>query len=334
MNEETNRAGPTRRRLLAGAAALPLAAGTAWAQAPAWPTKPIRVVLPGPAGGIIDVAIRAISEALTADLGQQIVVDPRPGGNGVVAGQIITSAPKDGYTVELTVSGHYTLPFLMKVPFDVMEDFTPIAMVGATAAVLCVARSIPVRTVDELVAWARREGKPVNYLNPGNGTSSHLVPEQLKLEKKIDLVSVPYKGLPPGVQDLLGERIQLGLVSAPLVVSHVRSGAVKAIAVSGGARLPDLPDVPTLREQGYAGIEVLTTIPLLGPKGLPDPIVQRLNAAFAKALADPTARARLASASIEPMPMTVAQVQAWAKAENERLGKLIVSLGIKADGAD
>ena len=325
--------GTTRRRLLAGAASLPLLGATVQAQTPAWPTKPIRVVLPGPAGGIIDVAIRAISEALTADLGQQIVVDPRPGGNGVVAGQIITTAPKDGYTVELTVSGHYVLPFLMKVPFDVLDDFTPIAMVGATAAVLCVARSIPVRTLDELVAWARSNPGPINYLNPGNGTSSHLVPEQLKIEKKIELVSVPYKGLPPGVQDLLGERIQLGLVSAPLVVSHVRSGALKAIAVSGGARLPDLPDVPTMREQGYGGSEVLTTIPLLGPKGLPDAIVQRLNAAVGKALADPASRARLAAASIQPLPMTVSEVQAWAKAENQRLGKLIVSLGIKADGA-
>ncbi|MCA0303278.1 MAG: tripartite tricarboxylate transporter substrate binding protein [Proteobacteria bacterium] len=321
----------TRRRLLAGAAALPLFAGRAHAQA--WPTKPIRVVLPGPAGGIIDVGMRSISDALTADLGQQIVIDPRPGGNGIVAGQIVTGAPADGYTLEATVSAHYGLPFLMKAPFDVVADFTPIAMVGVTAAVLCVAKSLPVRSVDELVAYARKAPAPLTYLNSGNGTSTHLVPEQLKIEKKIELVSVPYKGLPPGVQDLLGERIQVGLVSAPLILGHVKSGAVVPIAVSGAARLSEIPNVPTLREQGYGGIEIQSALPLLGPKGLPGPIVQRLNASVAKALADPAVKARLEAAYIQPTPMTVAEVTAWAKAEYDRLGKLITSLGIKADGA-
>lgn len=322
----------TRRRLLAGAALLPLVGSARAQQAQAWPTKPIRVVLPGPAGGIIDVGMRSISEALAADLGQQIVIDPRPGGNGIVAGQIVTGAPRDGYTLEATVSAHYGLPFLMKAPFDVVEDFTPIAMVGVTAAVLCVAKSMPVRSVDELVAYARKASTPLTYLNSGNGTSTHLVPELLKIEKKIDLVSVPYKGLPPGVQDLLGERIQIGLVSAPLILGHVKSGAVVPIAVSGAARLPEIPNVPTLREQGYGAIEIQSALPLLGPKGLPDPIVQRMNAAVAKALADPQVRARLESSYIQPTPMTVAEVQAWAKAEYDRLGKLIVSLGIKADG--
>ncbi len=322
----------TRRRLLAGAALLPFAGAARAQQAQAWPTKPIRVVLPGPAGGIIDVGMRTISEALAADLGQQIVIDPRPGGNGIVAGQIVTGAPRDGYTLEATVSAHYGLPFLMKAPFDVVEDFTPIAMVGVTAAVLCVAKSMPVRSVDELVAYASKASTPLTYLNSGNGTSTHLVPELLKIEKKIDLVSVPYKGLPPGVQDLLGERIQIGLVSAPLILGHVKSGAVVPIAVSGATRLPEIPNVPTLREQGYGAIEIQSALPLLGPKGLPDPIVQRLNASVAKALADPQVRARLEGSYIQPTPMTVAEVQAWARAEYDRLGKLIVSLGIKADG--
>ncbi|WP_395710381.1 Bug family tripartite tricarboxylate transporter substrate binding protein [Reyranella sp.] len=322
----------SRRGLLAGAATLPLLGRAAAADA--YPSKPIRVVLPGPAGGIIDVAIRSLSDVLAADLGQPIVVDPRPGGNGVVAGQIVVAAPKDGYTVELTVSAYYALPFLMKVPFDVVEDFTPIAMVGVSAAVLCVAKSLPIRTIDELVAYARQNPQALNYLNPGNGTPSHLVLEQVRLDKKVELASVPYKGLPPGVQDLLGERIQLGLISAPLVLGHIRSGALRAIAVSGGARLPELPGVATFREQGYGGLEVQSAIPLLGPKGLPDPIVERLNGAFAKALADPQVRSRLAAACIQPQPMTVAEMKAWAKNENQRLGRLITQLGIKADGSD
>ena len=322
----------SRRLFLAGASSMVLATGTARAEA--WPSKPIRVVLPGPAGGIIDVAIRSLSESLVADLGQQIVVDPRPGGNGMVAGQIVATAPKDGYTVELIVSGLLALPFLMKAPFDIVEDFTPIAMVGISAAVLCVAKSLPINSIDELVAYGRSKQGPLNYLNPGNGTPSHLVLEQVRMDRKIDLASVPYKGLPPGVQDLLGERIQLGLISAPLVLGHIRSGAVKAIAVSGGGRLPELPDVRTFREQGYGEFEVQSAIPLVGPRGLPDPIVERLNTAFARALADPQVRARLASAYIQPTPMTVAEVKAWATNEHGRLGRLITQLGIKADGND
>jgi len=322
----------SRRRLLGAAAALPLV--SAAARAETFPSKPIRVVLPGPAGGIIDVAVRSISEALSAELGQQIIVDPRPGGNGIVAGQIVIAAPKDGYTIEATVSGQLAFPFLMKMPFDVVEDLTPIAMVGVSAAVLCIAKSLPIGSVDELVAWGGRNPGKLNYLNPGNGTPSHLVLEQIRLYKKVDLTSVPYKGLPPGVQDLLGERIQLGLISAPLVLGHIRSGAIKAIAVSGAVRLPELPDVPTLREQGYGEFEVQSAIPMFGPKGLPQPIVDRLNAATARALADPVSRVRLAAAYIQPMPMTVPQMQSWVTKEHQRLGKLITQLGIKADGAD
>jgi tripartite-type tricarboxylate transporter receptor subunit TctC len=239
-----------------------------------------------------------------------------------------------GYTLELTVSGQLAFPFLMKLPFDVIADFTPVAMVGVASSVLCVAKSLPIRSIDELVEYARERPGALNYLNPGNGTPSHLILEQLKLEKKIDMASVPYKGLPPGVQDLLGERIQLGVISAPLVISHLKSGNLKAVGIAGGGRLAELPGVPTLAEQGYAGIQVQSALPLLGPAGLADPIVERLNTAFRKALADDRVRRRLAAAYIEPLPLTVAQTRDWVGREHERLGRTIVQLGIRPDGSN
>jgi tripartite-type tricarboxylate transporter receptor subunit TctC len=170
----------SRRLLLGGALAAPFAAPFT-TRADAWPAKPIRVVLPGPAGGLIDVAARAVSDVMLGELGQPLIIDPRPGGNGVVAGQAVTSAAPDGYTLMLTVSAHVALPFLMKVPFDVVADFTPVAMLGVSSALVCVPPSLPVANLAELVDYARARPGKLNYLNPGNGTGAHLIPEQLKI---------------------------------------------------------------------------------------------------------------------------------------------------------
>jgi tripartite-type tricarboxylate transporter receptor subunit TctC len=317
-----------RRRLLLGAAlAAPFAA-----RAESYPNKPIRVLLPGPPGGIIDVAMRSMSEVLVADLGQQLVIDPRPGGNGFVAGQVLTAAPPDGYTLELTVSAQLAFPFLMKVPFDVMTDFTPIAMAGVATAIICVAKDLPIGNLAQLVEYARANPGKLNYLNPANGTSGHLMMEQLRIAQKVDLTSVSYKGLPPAIPDLLAQRIQVGVVSTPIILQHAVSGAVKPIAIVAARRLRELPDVPTMVEQGFGDMEVRSAFPLYGPKGLPTAIVARLNDAVRKAQGDGDVQRRLATAYIDPTPMTVAEVTAWLDHEHERLGKLIKQLGIKADG--
>ena len=195
----------SRRLLLGAALAAPFPA-----RAEAWPAKPIRVILPGPAGGLIDVAGRAIGEAMQKELGQAWLIDPRPGANGIVAGQMFLGAPADGYTLYLTVSGHVALPFLMKAPFDVMADFKPIAMVGVSTALLCVPPTSPANTLAEFVAYAKANPGKLNYLNSGNGTGAHLLPELLKIKYDIDVTSISYKGLPPGVQDLLGQPARPG----------------------------------------------------------------------------------------------------------------------------
>ena len=316
-----------RRLFLSAALAAPFVA-----RAETYPNKPIRVILPGPAGGIIDVAMRSMSEVLVADLGQQLVIDPRPGGNGFLAGQILIATPADGYTLELTVSAQLAFPFLMKVPFDVMADFTPIAMAGVATAIICVAKDLPIGNLAQLVEYARANPGKLNYLNPSNGTGGHLMMEQIKIAQKVDLTSISYKGLPPAIPDLLAQRIQVGVVSTPVILQHAVAGAVKPIAIVGTRRLRELPDVPTLAEQGFGDIEVRSAFPLYGPKGLPTAIVNRLNDAVRKAQGDGDVQRRLAAAYIDPTPMSVPEVTAWLVQEHERLGRLIKQLGIKADG--
>jgi tripartite-type tricarboxylate transporter receptor subunit TctC len=317
----------SRRLLLGAALAAPFAA-----RAEAWPAKPIRVILPGPAGGLIDVAGRAIGEAMQKELGQAWLIDPRPGANGIVAGQMFLGAPADGYTLYLTVSGHVALPFLMKAPFDVMADFKPIAMIGVSTALLCVPPTSPANTLAEFVTYAKANPGKLNYLNSGNGTGAHLLPELLKIKYDIDVTSISYKGLPPGVQDLLGNRLDLAMVSTTLVLQHVTAGRLKAIALVGPKRLAELPDVATIAEQGAGETEIRSMLPLYGHKALPDSIVVRLSEAMSTVLADSETRKRLAAAYIEPMVLSPGETAAALGAEHERLGKLIQQLGIKADG--
>jgi tripartite-type tricarboxylate transporter receptor subunit TctC len=317
----------SRRVLLGAALAAPFAA-----RAETWPARPIRVILPGPAGGLIDIAGRAIGDAMQKELGQTWLIDPRPGANGIVAGQMFLAAPADGYTLYLTVSGHVALPFLMRAPFDVMADFKPIAMVGVSTALLCVPPISPANTIAEFAAYARANPGKLNYLNSGNGTGAHLLPELLKIKYDIDVTSISYKGLPPGVQDLLGGRLDLAMVSTALVLQHVKAGRLKALAVVGPKRLAELPDVATMAEQGAGEAEVRSMLPLYGQKALPDAIVVRLSEAVQWVLGDADTQKRLAAAHIEPMPLSPAETAAALAAEHERLGKLIQQLGIKADG--
>ena len=318
-----------RRLFLAAAAAMVPATAV---HADAYPSKTIRVVLPGPPGGLLDVAARSLSEAMQRELGQTWLIDPRPGANGILAAQLVLGAPADGYTLYLTVSGHVVLNLLMRAPFDAMADFKPIAMVGVSSALICVPPASPANTIAEFVALARANPGKLNYLNPGNGTSAHLIPEQLRMKYGIDITSISYKGLPPGVQDLLGGRLDLAIVSTALAAPHVKAGRLKAIGLVGLKRDRDLPGVATMEEQGEADLQVQSSIPILGQKGLPDAIVERLNRAVDRALADPEVRARLANASIDPMPMSPSELGEAMQREHVRLGKLIRQLGITADG--
>ncbi|HTR87540.1 MAG TPA: tripartite tricarboxylate transporter substrate binding protein [Reyranella sp.] len=317
----------SRRLLLGAALAAPFPT-----RADNYPSKPIRVVLPGPAGGLIDVGSRSISDAMQRELGQLWVIDPRPGANGIVAGQLVLSAAPDGYTLFQTVSGHVALNFLMKAPFDAMADFQPIAMIGVSTALICVPPDSPANDIASFVAHAKKNPGKLNYLNSGNGTGAHLVPELLKIRFGLDVAAINYKGLPPGIQDLLASRLDLGMISTTLVMAHVKAGRLKALAVVGPKRLEELPNVATMAEQGVGDAEIRSSLPLFGQKTLPRPIIDKVNKAMAVALTDSETVKRLEAAYITPLPMTPEELGAAMQAEHERLGKLIAQLGIKADG--
>lgn len=318
------------RRTLLGAGAASVAAAGAFAQA--FPAKPMRLLVPYPVGGIVDIVARAVTEPMQAELGQPIVVEPKPGGNSTLATAMIPTLPADGYTWLMATISHVVVPHLQAVSYDALADFRPVALVAVATSIAVVNPALPVKTLAELVAYGKANPGKLNYLNPGNGSSIHLSSELLKNQYRFDMTSVPYRGVPPGIPDLMEGRLQVGLLPGPLAVQHVQSGKLRALAVLADARLPSLPDVPTFAEAGFADAQVTSWYTIAVRTGTPAAIVERLNTAALKALKDPETRDRLARAGCEvPSPRTAAEVLAMWQADFVRYGKLVKDAGIKGD---
>jgi tripartite-type tricarboxylate transporter receptor subunit TctC len=319
----------TRRATLGAATAFALTQG---AGAQAWPNKPIRILVPFPAGGIVDIVTRALADPMQADLGQTIVVEPKPGANGTLATAMIPQLPADGYNSVMATISHVVVPLLQPVPYNPLTDFQPVALATVATAVATVNPSLPVKTLKELVEYAKANPGTLNYLNPGNGSSLHLSTELLKNQYKLDITAVPYRGVPPGVPDLLEGRLQVGWLPAPLAIQHVQTGKLRALAVLGDKRLATLPDVPTFAEAGFADAQVISWYVIAVRAGTPAPIVERLHASALKALQDPATRDRLTKAGCEvPPPLSPAEILAMWKADYVRYGKLVKEAGIKAE---
>lgn len=319
----------TRRATLGAAAAF---ASTRGAAAQTYPTKPIRILVPFPAGGIVDIVTRALADPMQADLGQTVVVEPKPGGNSTLATAMIPQALADGYNAVMATISHVVVPHLQSVPYDALADFQPVALATVATSVATVNPSLPVKTLKELVDYAKANPGKLNYLNPGNGTSLHLSTELLKNQYKLDITPVPYRGVPPGVPDLLEGRLQVGWLPGPLAIQHVRSGKLRALAVLADKRLATLPDVPTFAEAGFADAQVMSWYVIAVRAGTSAPIVERLHASALKALQDPATRDRLTKAGCEvPPPLSPAEVLAMWKADYARYGKLVKEAGIKAE---
>jgi tripartite-type tricarboxylate transporter receptor subunit TctC len=319
----------TRRATLGAATAFALTQG---ARAQAYPNKPIRILVPFPAGGIVDIVTRALADPMQADLGQTIVVEPKPGANGTLATAMIPQLPADGYNSVMATISHVVVPLLQPVPYNPLTDFQPVALATVATAVATVNPSLPVKTLKELVEYAKAKPGKLNYLNPGNGSSLHLSTELLKNQYKLDITAVPYRGVPPGVPDLLEGRLQVGWLPAPLAIQHVQTGKLRALAVLGDKRLATLPDVPTFAEAGFADAQVISWYVIAVRAGTPAPIVERLHASALKALQDPATRDRLTKAGCEvPPPLSPAEILAMWKADYVRYGKLVKEAGIKAE---
>ena len=310
---------------------LMLAAPGAWAQA--YPVKPVRIVVPFPPGGTSDILARTIGPRLSTEWGQPVVVDNRPGAAGNIAAEHVARAPGDGYTLFITTVGiHAIHPSLYsKLPFDPLRDFTPVTNLVMLPSVLAVHPSIPVRSVKELIALAKKRPGDLSYSSAGSGSQPHLTAELFKTMTGVDLLHVPYKGAAQQLTDLVAGHVALTFATAPSAVPFIKGGQMRAIGVSSGKRASALPDVPTIAEAGVPGYEAVGWNGMVAPANLPAPVLEKVNATVVKAFNLPEVRNRMISLAAEPVTTTPAQFGAYIKAEIAKWAKVVKASGARLD---
>jgi len=319
-----------RRSLLAAAGALLAAPHIVRAQG--WPTKSIRYIVPVAAGGGNDMIARVVTERWGKALGQTFIVDNQSGGGGVIASQITARAAPDGYTLmQGYVATHGTTPATRKVSYDAIKDFTPIGMIGATPNVLAVNANVPARTVQEFVDYVKRNEGKVSYGSAGAGSLTHLTMELFKQETGTSFAHIPYRGIAPAINDLLGGQTQAMFPGLAAALPHIRSGRMRALAVTGTKRNPQLPDVPTMEEVGFKGFDAMQWYGSVGPAGIPADIVHRLNETQIAVLKAPDFADKLASEAVEPWPMTADEFGRYIRADIARWTALAKARGIQLD---
>ena len=293
-------------------------AGEAAAQA-TYPAKPIRYIVPVAAGGGSDMIGRAVCERLGRALGQTLVVDNLGGGGGVIACQTTAKAAADGYTLmQGYVATHGTAPATRKLPYDAVRDFTPVGMIGSTPNVLCVNPEVPAPDVRAFLDYARRHLGKVSYGSAGPGSLTHLTAELFKQQTDAVMVHIPYRGIAPAITDLMAGQTQAMFPGLAAAMPHLRSGRIRALAVTGATRHPLLKDVPTLEEAGLKGFDAQQWYGIVGPAGMPMPLVRQLNEALAKVLQQPDFKDKLSAEAVELMPMSPEQFAAHIRADIAR----------------
>ena len=323
-----------RRTLLSALAAAGATTAAPWAAAQsAWPDQPLRWVVPYPAGGGTDVLARTVAEAMRQTLGQQIVVDNRPGASTNIGGQAVATAKADGYTIMSADNAilAYNEHLFSKLPFSPQNDFTYVGGISRFPLALVVHPSFEAKTMKEFLAYVRANPGKVNYASPGNGSPHHLAMEMFKNRTKTFLTHIPYRGAAPAMADVMGGQVPCMFLDLASGLSVIQSGKVRALAIGSAKRIATLPDVPTLGEVGVADTEVFAFQGILGPKGLPANVTQRLNADLNKALASPAVVKRMQDFGMEALPGTPEQFRALARAEAKRWGEVIKAAGVKLD---
>ena len=260
-------------------AALAIGLGSAACAQGAYPTKTVTMVVPTAAGGTTDLSARMVAQALAPVLGQSVVVDNKGGGNGNIAASIVKRAEADGYTLLMQYSGYHVIsPHLTKVTQWAQSDFQPIANVISAPQIIVVRADLPVKTLPELIAYAKANPGKLNYASSGNGSLQHVTGAMLEQQGSIKMVHVPYKGTGPALQDLLGGQVDLTFGTAPPYMPHIQSGKLRVLAVTGKERLPSLPDAPTTAEVGYPGVNATSWFALFAPAAVPKPVIDKLAA--------------------------------------------------------
>ncbi len=311
-------------RLCQYALALTAALAATVAQAQGWPARPVKIVNGFSAGGPTDILARILAEKLQLAFGQPFVVENRPGATGAIGADFVAKSAPDGYTLLVTPSStHAVNPNLQKLPWDPQKDFTAVAMVGNVTTLLIVNPNLPVKTVADLVAYAKANPGKLNYGTPGRGSNLHLGVELLRLMAGIDVVHVPYKGIAPAQADLIGGQIQFMLDNIVSAIPHVQAGRTRALAITTARRSALMPNLPTVAEAGYPGFEVNAWAALLGPANLPRDVVQRLNAETVKITNSADVKERFAKLGVEPFSMNPAETAEFMRTEKERWGRVI-----------
>ena len=318
----------TRRAAIAGAL-LPFAAR---AQAPEWPSRPVRFIVPYPPGGPTDIMGRIVAQAVQGPLGQPFVVENRAGANGLIGSEQAARAAPDGSTFLVNASAHVIVPHLTpNMPIDVLADFAPVTNIAAVPLWLVVNPALPVRSVAEFIAYARTNPGRIAYASSSQGGAPHLAGELFKLMTGTDLVHVPYRGSGPAGQDLIAGTVQAMFDSVPASAGAVRDGRLRALAVTTRNRIAPFPDLPTIAEAGVPGYEISTWYGIWAPARTPPAIIARLQQAVAAAARNPETRARFDGLGAEPVADSPEDYARFVRAEYDRWGKLVRDARIKLD---
>ena len=310
-----------------------LCLGIAGANAQSYPAKPIRIIVPFPAGGIADLFGRVIGQKFTEAWGQPTVVDNRPGAGGNIGAEIVAKSAPDGYTLVTGSIGTHAVnvSLFSKLPYDPIRDFAAVSLIMEAEGLLVVHPSVPVKTVKELIALAKARPGQIAYASAGYGTAAHLSGELFKSMAKVNMVHVPYKGNVPAITDLIAGQTSLLFATMPTVLPQVQAGRLRALAVTSSARSPAAPELPTIAESGLPGYSVTNWIGFFAPAGTPRDIVVKLNREVARIMQAPDIRKRLATEGAEFSPWTPDQFATFVKAEIAKWAKVVKDADIHVD---
>jgi len=325
---------PTRRTLLAAlaAGALPASSLFSPARAQAYPARPIRLVVPFPPGGPTDVLARIVAAKLPEVIGQQVVLDNKPGASGMIGAEQVAKSAPDGYTLLSNASIQVINPSLYpKSPFDAIADFVPVTQLASVPLILVVNNDLPVHSVKELVAYLKANPGKLNFGSSGNAAAPHLAGESFKIMTGAVMQHVPYKGSAPALTDLIGGQVQLMFDSMPSAMPHVKAGKIRPLAVTTARRVAAVPDLPTIAEAGVPGYDISTWYGVWAPKGTPRDIVLRLQQDIARVLQMPDTRERYAGLGAEPVGNTPDEFAAYCRSELAKWAKVVKESGAKAD---
>lgn len=316
---------------LAAAAALITTGTTAHAQAPAYPARPVKLVLAFGAGGSADVISRLLANKITETWGQVLLIENKPGADGDLAGETVARAPPDGYTLLLTSQVlAVNVSLRPKRPYK-LDELAPVMLVAETQGVLVVPVEFEARSVTEVIALAKSKPGKLDFGSTGVGTSGHLAMELFRITAGIDVVHVPFRNVGQWMTDMIAGRIVLGIPTVPGATAHIRSGRLRPLGVSGARRTAALPDVPTIVEAGLPGYSATTWYPLLAPRGTPEPVIARINASFKTAMEDAALKAKLDDLGVEPVASTPEDLATHITAEVERWSRVVAQAGIKSE---